>query len=245
MSVATLAWLLLAGVGSGLVGYLTGLASLVSYPALLAAGLSPLTANVSNTLGLVGVGVGSTARAWRSVSGDRRMLIIQSIVAALGGLGGALVLLYAGESAFERVVPLLIVAASLAVLAQPWLRRMSGEKEHTVGYLIVLGLISVYGGYFGAGAGTIYLAVTSILTAMSFGRVMVLKSLLLGVTNLVAAITLICFGPVNWWAAIALGIGCIIGGNLGPAVQKLLPERLLRVTVALAGLVLAVWLAVK
>ncbi|OYO02808.1 sulfite exporter TauE/SafE family protein [Enemella evansiae] len=245
MTIATFCWLLLAGVGAGLVGYLTGLASLVSYPALLAAGLSPLTANVSNTLGLVGVGIGSTARAGRQVSGQWRQLVAQVVVVAIGGLGGALLLLYAGEGTFERVVPLLIVAASLALLAQPWLRRLSGDRPRPVVYLVTMLAISVYGGYFGAGAGTIYLAVTAILTTMPFHRAMVWKSLLLGVSNLVAAITFALVAPVNWLAALALGLGCLLGGNLGPLVQQLFPERVLRVGVALCGLGLAVWLALN
>lgn len=245
MSIATFGWLVLAGIGSGLVGYLAGLASLVSYPALLAAGLPPLSANVSNTIGLIGVGVGSTARAGRQVTGDRRQLIAQLLVVALGGLAGALLLLYAGEGTFERVVPVLIGMASLALLAQPWLRRLSGDRPRPVAYLITLLAISVYGGYFGAGAGTIHLAVMAVLTTMSFHRAMVWKSLLLGVSNLVAAITFALIAPVNWLAALALGLGCLVGGNLGPAVQKLFPERVLRIVVALCGLGLALWLALK
>lgn len=247
MEPSAFALLVAAGVGTGVVGYLTGLASLVSYPSLLAAGLSPVTANVSNTLGLVGIGIGTTARAGRRFRGERARLMPQLAVAAVGGLVGAVLLLAGGESTFEAVVPWLIVLGSVALLAQPWLVRLRGEKDIPVVYLVVLFAICLYGGYFGAGAGVIYLAVTMIATSEPFGRAMVLKSILLGVTNLVAAVAFIVSalfldGPVNWLAALALGLGCVLGGWLGPRIQEFLPERGLRIFVALCGFGLAVWL---
>lgn len=250
MELTTFALLLVAGVGTGLVGYLTGLASLVSYPALLAAGLSPVTANVTNTLGLVGIGVGTTARAGRRFRGERAALVRQMLVAAVGGLIGALLLLLGGEGTFEAIVPWLIILASVSLLLQPWLSKLRGESENALAYLGALFVICIYGGYFGAGAGVIYLAITLIATSESFGRAMVLKSVLLGVTNLVAALTFIVSafvfdGPVNWWAALALGLGCVLGGWLGPRIQDFLPERGLRIAVALCGFGLAIWLWVR
>ncbi len=247
MEPTTFALLTLAGVGTGLVGYLTGLASLVSYPALLAAGLSPVTANVSNTLGLVGIGIGTTTRAGRKFRGERAHLLRQLGVAAVGGLVGALLLLFGGEGTFESIVPWLIILGSLALLGQPWLRKLRGEADSPVLYLTALFAICVYGGYFGAGAGVIYLAITMIATSEPFGRAMVLKSILLGVTNLVAAIVFIIAavafgGPVNWLAALALGLGCFVGGWLGPRIQEYLPEQGLRIFVGLCGFGLAAWL---
>lgn len=247
MEPITFGLLILAGVGTGIVGYLTGLASLVSYPALLAAGLSPVTANVSNTLGLVGIGVGATARAGKRFRGERALLVPQLLIAAAGGLVGAVLLLTGGESVFEAVVPWLIILGSVTLLAQPWLVRLRGEQDNRVLYLIALFAICLYGGYFGAGAGVIYLAITLIATSEPFGRAMVLKSILLGVTNMVAAIAFIASalllgGPVNWLAALALGLGCFVGGWLGPRIQDFLPERGLRIFVALCGFGLAGWL---
>lgn len=247
MEPITFALLVVAGVGTGVIGYLTGLASLVSYPALLAAGLSPVTANVSNTLGLVGIGIGTTARAGRQFRGERARLVPQLAVAAIGGLLGALALLFGGEGTFEAIVPWLIILGSVALLAQPRLALLRGDADNLPLYLIALFAICLYGGYFGAGAGVIYLAVTLIATAEPFGRAMVLKSILLGVTNLVAALAFIVSavffgGPANWWAALALGLGCIVGGWLGPRIQDFLPEQGLRIFVALCGFGLAAWL---
>lgn len=250
MEPTTFVLLVIAGVGTGVVGYLTGLASLVSYPALLAAGLSPVTANVSNTLGLVGIGVGTTVRAGRQFRGEQATLVPQLVVVAFGGLVGAVLLLTGGESTFEAIVPWLIILGSLALLSQRWLARLRGEQDNRAVYLLALFAICVYGGYFGAGAGVIYLAVTMIATSEPFGRAMVLKSILLGVTNLVAAVAfvlsaLLLGGPVNWLAALALGLGCLVGGWLGPRIQEYLPEKGLRIFVALCGFGLAAWLWVR
>lgn len=243
MTATTFLLLVLAGVGSGLVGYLTGLASLVSYPALLSAGLSPVAANVSNTLGLVGVGLGSSARAGATLrERGPGHLGVQAVVAAVGGLVGGLLLLRGGEGTFERIVPALILVASVLVLLSPRLARLRGDRESAVAYAVGLFAVSIYGGYFGAGAGTLFLALALTATSETFGRAMVLKSVLLMITNLVAAVLFMVAGPVNWWAAIALGIGAVVGGNLGPAVQRLLPERVLRWVVALSGTFLAGWL---
>ncbi|QGF25107.1 TSUP family transporter [Raineyella fluvialis] len=243
LDIGTLALIALAGVGTGIVGYLTGLASLVSYPVLLAAGLSPVAANVSNTLGLVGVGVGSTARAMRTVTGgSRRTLAAQLAVSAVGGGLGGTLLLVAGESSFTAIVPWLIVLASVLLLLSPRISRMRGEDPNPVLYWVGLFLVCCYGGYFGAGAGVMYLALTLIATSELFTRAMVVKSLLLGVSNLVASVIFIAYGPVNWAAAIALGLGCLVGGNVGPVIQRLIPEQVLRAVVAGGGFFLAAWL---
>lgn len=255
--------LVLAGVATGLVGYLTGLASLVSYPALLAAGLSPVAANVTNSLALVGIGIGSTARsAAIALERGRRHLAGQVAISAVGGLTGAVILLTTGEGSFEAIVPWLIAAASIALLVSPRLRRLSRPAtatatataeataeaspeeftSHDTAYRIGLFAVSVYCGYFGAGAGTIYLAFALIVSSETFERAMILKSALLGVTNLIAALVFVAYGPVDWGAAIALGVGCLVGGNLAPLVQRRLPPEGLRRAIAVAGLGLAGWL---
>lgn len=242
MTITTFALLVLAGVGTGLVGYLTGLASLVSYPALLAAGLSPVSANVTNTVGMIGVGIGSTARAGSELKGGRLPLTPQLIIAAVGGLTGGSLLLFTSESSFETIVPWLIIVASVLVVLSPRLSRLRGAGGHDLTYYIGLFFLAIYGGYFGAGAGVIFLAVCLIAAGAEFKYAMILKSLLLGVTNFVAAILFGLLGPVNWLAALALGLGCMVGGNLGPVVQRRIPEQVLRAVVALCGIGLAIWL---
>ncbi|MBY6569811.1 sulfite exporter TauE/SafE family protein, partial [Rhodococcus sp. BP-154] len=118
--------LVVAGFFAGLVGFVTGLASLVSYPALLAAGLSPVAANVTNTVALVAVGVGATSNASSELAKDGKQLVRFAAYSAIGGLVGALVLLWAPAGSFEIVVPFLVAFAAVALLLQPRLRLLAG-----------------------------------------------------------------------------------------------------------------------
>lgn len=247
MDVMTVGGLVLAGVATGLVGYLTGLASLVSYPAMLAAGLPPVAANVSQTLGLVGVGAGAALRTTPVLlEQGRRDFAVQFGLSAACGIVGAATLLIAGERSFVAIVPWLIALASVAVLAAPRVRAMRGGR-HTPRWVYYSGIVpvSTYAGYFGAGAGTIYLALATLTTREAFGRSILMKSVLLSAANLTASVVFILFGPVDWPAAIALGLGCLVGGHLGPKAQGLVPEHVLRLVVAACGFGLAWWLAVR
>lgn len=236
--------LLAAGVLSGLVGYLTGLASIISYPALLAVGLGPVAANVSNTLGLVGIGAGATISRGQMLFGgqQRAGTLTRILLAAVGGGIGAILLLVGGDASFERIVPFLIIAASVAMVLSPRISARHQQLQHPAAYWIGLAAVCIYCGYFGGGAGTMYLALSLLTSTEGFRTAMVLKSVLLGVANLIAAAVFISFGPVDWIAAITLGIGCLIGGRLGPPAQDRIPEGVLRWTVACSGLALACWL---
>ncbi|AZG45258.1 sulfite exporter TauE/SafE family protein [Gordonia insulae] len=247
MNAAEFAFLVLAGFGAGLIGYITGLASVVSYPALLAVGLNPIAANVTNTVSLVAVGIGSTAQSGRALlDGDRRRLIWGAVASLIGGTIGAVTLLLTPPGAFEAVVPFLVAVAALALLVQPMLRRWATSHEDRPWvWLIGLVVISVYGGYFGAGAGIMVLALMLVLTSEPLWRAALSKSLFLGIANTVAAVGFMIFGPVDWWAALAMAIGCLAGGWCGPPVVKRLPAEPLRIVVGIGGLALAVWLALR
>ena len=244
MDAATLALLVPAGVGAGLVGSTAGLASLVSYPALLAAGLPPLTANVTNSVALIGSSAGAVAGSRPELTGRWGSLRLPLAAAAAGGATGAALLLLTPPGAFERVVPLLIAAASLVVLLQPRVRALQprpGGGRHPAA---VLGSFAatVYAGYFGAAAGVLLLALLSVQLAQPLARTNAVKNVLLGAANGTAAVGFVLLGPVVWPAALALGAGCALGGYLGPAVVRRAPATLLRTLVGLAGLGLAVQL---
>lgn len=247
MTVLDLLFLAAAGFGAGLVGYITGLASVVSYPALLAVGIPPLAANVTNTVALVTVGVGSVTRSGRVLlDGDRRPLITGAVASLIGGAIGAVILLLSPPGAFEVVVPYLVAVAAIALLCQPLLRRLvvGDTDERPLAFVIGTLLISVYGGYFGAGAGIMFLALALVVTAQPLWRATLSKSLFLGIANTVAAVAFMIFGPVHWAAAAAMAVGCFLGGWCGPPVVRRLPAEPLRIAVAIGGLALAVWLAV-
>ncbi|WP_018179944.1 sulfite exporter TauE/SafE family protein [Jongsikchunia kroppenstedtii] len=237
-------YLVVAGYFAGLIGYITGLASIVSYPALLAIGLPPVAANVTNTVALVGVGAGSmTNSATELRHHPRRNLVRDAVISVVGGVLGAILLLVSSAGSFQAVVPYLIAVASLAVVAQPSLRRLAGDRTFPIAYPAGLLAVSVYGGYFGAGAGVMLLALVLVSTSESFWRAGILKSFLLGLSNLVAAIGFAFFGPVHWLPALVMAVGAFLGGWCGPPVVRHSNERLLRYLVAVCGLGLAIWLA--
>ena len=155
------ALLVLAGVGSGLVGYGAGLASVVSYPALLAAGLSPLAANATNTAALTGVALGGVGSARTELAGMRSRIVRFGAAGLVGGAVGAGLLVVLPESVFAAVVPWLVVLGALVLLFRPALRRLHRGRwsEHSRLVVVAVGLVAVYGGYFGAGAGTLVVAV--------------------------------------------------------------------------------------
>ncbi|NDK88682.1 sulfite exporter TauE/SafE family protein [Gordonia desulfuricans] len=247
MTILQFALLILAGFGAGLIGYVTGMASLVSYPALLAVGLSPISANITNTVALVSVGVGSMSQSGRVLlDGDRRRLGIGVVAALIGGTIGALVLILAPPDSFRIIVPYLVALASVALLAQPRLRRIASKHaDRPWIWYIGLGIISIYGGYFGAGAGIVLLALALVVTSEPLWRAALLKSLFLGVANLVAAIGFAFSGHVHWVAALAMAIGCLVGGWCGPPAVKRLPAEPLRIAVGIGGLGLALWLGIR
>jgi uncharacterized protein len=238
--------LLLAGVGAGLTGSIAGLASLISYPALLAVGLAPVTANVTNTVALVFSSVGSATGSRPELRGQRARVQRLGAVAVLGGAVGGLLLLASPSGAFERIVPWLIGFGSLTIL---FTRRVTphpdaSPKPDSPLVLLAVFLIGIYGGYFGAAAGVLLLALLLAATSQTLARSNALKNVVLGLANLVAAVVFVFFGSVNWIAAVPLAAGLFIGGRVGPIVVRHSPAHVLRILIALAGIGLAIYLGV-
>ena len=236
------ALLVLAGLGSGVVGYGAGLASLVSFPALLALGLSPLTANVTNSVALIGVTVGSVASARPELTGMRRRILTFGGIGLLGGAAGALLLLRLPPGVFEQVVPWLVAFGSVVLLLRPWLRRWHAGRLHERHplVLVVVAAVTVYCGYFGAAAGVLLLATFGAVLPDPLARLAALRSVVVGTANGVAAVVFALTGSVDWSAVLPLGLGAVAGAALGPPLLRRTPETPLRVVVALAGLALAV-----
>lgn len=229
-----------AGVGAGLIGYLAGLASLISYPALLAVGLSPLAANATNTIAIIGGGWGAAVSGSKMLrQAERRRLITECVLAAIGGIAGALLLVVTGEKVFATVVPWLIALAAVTLLLSPSIKRLSGSTERWGLYRIVLLVVCVYGGYFGAGSGIVLLATLRILTSYPWVKSVLWKTILLALANVTASVIFIFLAPIAWSAALIMFVGNIVGGYLGPTVQRWIPETLSRYVIAAGGLYLA------
>ena len=237
-------WLVLAGFGGGLSGSVAGLASLVSYPVLLAIGLPPVTANVSNTVALVFNSVGSVWGSRPELCGQRVRVKRLGVIAVAGGLSGGVLLLTTPAHSFILIVPWLIGLASLSVL----IRRdhaciaLVASRRPTWSLGAGVFLITLYGGYFGAAAGVLLLALLLFSSVESLPRSNALKNVLMGVANSVAALAFMAFGPVRWSAVLPLAVGFLVGGRLGPVIVRRSPAGPLRVLIACGGLGLAVHL---
>ena len=243
--------LLGAGVLAGLVGTAGAITSLISYPALLATGVAPLAASVANIVALTTSWPGSALASRPELAGRGRWLARHAPLAALGGAIGTALLLCTSPAAFERIVPFLVAAGSVTLLLAPRLTarraRRASRSRHAptreppwaaTGIVAV----SIYNGYFGAGAGVMLLALCLVYADESLPAANALKNMLVGAATIAAAIGLVAFGHVDWGAVVPLGIGVFAGSTLGPAVTRRISADVLRPLVAAVGIGLAVQL---
>jgi uncharacterized membrane protein YfcA len=235
-----------AGVLAGVVSTVAGLASVVSYPVLLAFGLPPLTANVTNTVALTFTSAGAAAGSRPELAGQGGRVRRLGLVTALGGAVGAALLLLTPPAAFESVVPALIGGSSLVLLLQPVIRRPAGQArgEDSRPLRAAMFCVAVYVGYFGAAGGILMLAVLSAMLTESLARVNALKNVVSGLANAVAAVGFAAFGPVRWTFVVPLAAGFLAGGWTGPAIVRRIPGPALRIVIGVAGLAIAVKLGI-
>ena len=243
--------LLVAGIVGGLAGSIAGLASVATYPALLVVGLPPVAANVTNTVALVFNGVGSVWGSRPELKGQGAWLKRVVPIAALGGAAGAALLLSTPAEGFEKTVPVLLgLAAVLIAVPNGRASRRDGgrhPRRRTATVMLeamAIFLIAVYGGYFGAAAGVLLLALLLGAGGATLPHANAAKNVILGVANTVAAVAFTFLAPVQWLAVIPLGIGCLLGSRLGPVVVRHAPATKLRLVIAAAGLALAVKLGI-
>jgi uncharacterized membrane protein YfcA len=245
LSPSQLALIALAGFGTGAVNALAGGGSLISFPVLLAMGVPPLAANVTNTIGLCPGYLGATHAQRRDLRGQVARLLVLLPVAVACSVGGALLLLHTGEHAFGRAVPWLILGACVLLSAQQplrgWLERReaAGAGVSVPLALPLVGAANVYGGYFGAGASVIVLAALGLSYTDTLPRLNALKQALSLVTNCAAALLFAASGPVDWHIVPALAAGALVGGAWGGRLGRRLSPRLLRGVVVLLGLIAA------
>jgi uncharacterized membrane protein YfcA len=235
-----------AGIAAGAASAMAGGASLVSFPVLLALGLPPLTANVTNTTGLVPTAIGAALASRVELEGQRSVLAFLAVPAVLGSLTGAAALLATPEAAFEAAVPALIAGSALLLLAQPWIVARAGRRlvaRDRAGSWLSSFAACVYAGYFGAAAAVLWMGLSGLFSTASLHQLNAMKNVLMGVANAVAAGAFALVAPVEWAAAAPLALGTLVGGALGVRAARLVPARALRAGVGMAGLAVAALLA--
>ena len=231
----------LAGMAAGTINVVVGSGTLITFPVLLAIGLPPVTANVSNAVGLFpGSFVG--AYGYRSeLTGQRDRVIRLGVAASLGALVGAVLLLVLPASAFATIVPILIVLALVLVLIGPrvsaWVGRSStgGPGRVTVPLMVVIFACGVYGGYFGAAQSVLIMGIFGLMLHDTIQRQNGLKNIIAGMVNAVAALLFVFFRHVDWQAAGLIAAGAIVGGVIGARVGKRLSPAVLRAVIVVIG----------
>lgn len=242
-------WVLiaLAGFGGGAINAAVGSGTLLVYPVLTGTGISPVTANGSNGLGLV---AGSITSAWtyRSLWRDRLEILRWPIIAGcFGALIGALLVIGLDERYFVAIIPWLVLAATLLVALSPivtrWLRaRRDTPRKLPRTLWPFAGAVGVYSGYFGAGQGIVLLALFGIRYDTDIQRANAAKNAFAAAANLVAAMVFLITGHVDIAVAACIALGSIPGGYVGAHWAKRLPDAFLRGLVVVVGIVATIYL---
>lgn len=249
MDLIGLALLLTAGLAAGTVNSIAGGGTLVVFPALIAFGLSPVSANVTNSVsvftGFLGGAYGSRADLEPE---HRRRLLTLAPTAAAGTAVGCLLLLATPPRAFDLVVPFLVLGAAAVLAFSERLRGVVGHpaslspRRRTVTLHLTIGLGAVYGGYFGAALSIILVAVLALVLDEGLARINAHKNVLSGIIGFVTLLAFGLFGPVNWVVVAVLVPTTVAGGYLGARLARRLPARTLRTVIVgyatVVGLVL-------
>jgi uncharacterized membrane protein YfcA len=233
--------LVVAGLSAGTVNAIAGGGTLLSFPALLLVGLSPVVANVTNTVAVWPGYLSGTLGYRAQVARDGPEHKDLAVIAAGGAVLGTVLLLTAPASVFHRLVPYLVLAATGLLAAQPWLsarvqvRRAGREPGGPWGLRVGMGLAATYGAYFGGGLGIVLLAILALGLRADLRRVNGLKTALSLLINTVALVGFAVFGPVDWLAVAIVAPASLVGGSLGAAFALRLDARTLRRVVVLFG----------
>ena len=256
---------------AGAVNSVAGGGTLLTFPALLWAGQSALIANATSTVALWPGALSSLWGYRREVGRDRPTLLTLGFASLLGGLAGATLLVKTSSATFARIVPFLLLAATLLFIAQEplsrWLRRRTvsvkpieppsgesavSEKPRTalpaaslLGAAVFQFFIAIYGGYFGAGAGIMMLTAFGLMGFTDIHQMNGLKNINALILNAIAAVLFISRGLVDWRVALTMAIGSIIGGSVGSGTARRIGQKNVRLLIIAIGLALTVWMLVK
>ena len=251
MNLADAALLFTAGLAAGTVNALAGGGSLVTFPTLLATGLPPVAANVTNSISVVPGYLASIYGSRMDLVGQHRRAYELLPTAVAGTVVGCAILLLAPARSFELIVPFLVLAASAALALQAKLRQAIGQPHEMspgrrrIHLHLLTGLGAVYGGYFGAALGVMLVAGLALALDEVMARVSALKNLLAGTVGMTTAVVFALFGPVHWLSVLILIPATAVGGYVGARLTRRLPSEVLRWVIVCYGLIVGLILLIR
>ncbi|HEY7272631.1 MAG TPA: sulfite exporter TauE/SafE family protein [Actinoplanes sp.] len=236
--------LVAAGVAAGVVNAIAGGGSLITFPTLLAIGLPPVDANVTNSVSVFPGYVSSVFGSRADLAGQGRRVRAIVPTSIVGAVGGCALLLLTPARAFELVVPFLVLGAAATLAFQQRLRGLVGHpralssRRRTITLHSVVFFGAVYGGYFGAALGVMYVAALALILDESLNRINALKNVLSAAVGLVTVVVFAIFAPIHWGAALILAPATVVGGYAGARLARRLPSRVLRTIIVAFGTVI-------
>ncbi len=241
MELTTIVLLLVAGVAAGGVNAIAGGGSLITFPTLIATGLPSVAANVTNSISVFPGYVSSVAGSRADLTGQGRRLRAILPAALVGSVAGCALLLLTPARAFEVIVPFLVLAAAATLAFQDRLRGLVGHPRAmsprraalTLQTVVFVG--AVYGGYFGAALGVMYVAALALILDEPLNRINALKNVLSAAVGLVTVLIFALFAPVHWGAVLVLAPATILGGYAGARLARRLPAKVLRFLIVAFG----------
>ncbi len=234
---------LAAGALAGGINTVIGSGSLITYPTLLAVGYAPVTANVTNTVGLVPGSASGVVGYRRELRGHWRRCAILGMGTTAGAVIGGILLLELPDAVFDAVVPALILLAVALMAIRPSPKE-GARKDHTGWGVAASFSTGIYGGYFGAAQGIILISLLRLCFSEHLQVLNAIKNVLAGLANLVAGLLFIVVADVAWDAALLIAAGSVVGAQVGAHYGRRLPQEALRRTVIVYGAIVAVVLIV-
>jgi hypothetical protein len=248
MSVLEILAIFAAGVVAGTINTVVGSGTLFTFPVLLGFGYAPVTANVSNTVGLVPGSAAGAVGYRRELAGQGRRVGRLAGVSLSGGIVGAVLLLELPASAFKAIVPVFIAIALVLIILQPrisaWLASRGRHRHEQPGWVAMAAVFAggIYGGYFGAAQGILVMAILTLSVEEELQRLNAVKVVLTGLVNLVSGIVFVFAAHIAWAPAGLIAAGSLLGGVIGARAGRRLKPSALRAVIVVVGIVAIVHL---